>query len=373
MLRWVILVVAVVALTAVATVAVPYLTDPGDARKVPVVEVNGPQPKLVLEAASEFDFGKMARFDKATHGWLVKNEGEIPLEIWQHGQTTCSCTVAKPGLDEKKNPVKMVIAPGKSDTVELGWHTDKDLGKDYSQGATFGTNDPRQPFIKLTVKGKVYPSVEIVPPQMIQFPRISSEEPHRARFLVFSQERPELKVLKVETSKPDLIVGQAQPMTSEEAAMVKVTKGYRVDIEVKPGMPLGNFHEELVVHTDHPKQPEVKVSVGGFVFGPISVTPERVRMTGVVGAEGATRELLLVVSKGKETHFEVAQKPEKLEVAIAQDDHSKVKGRYRLTVTVPKGTAPGDVEGEIVLRTDHPRAKEVKIPVSILISRSRVG
>ncbi len=374
MLRWVILMVAVVALTAVATVAVPYLMDSEGARKVPVVEVTGPQPKLVLESAPEYDFGKMAKFEKATHSWVVKNEGELPLEIWQQGQTTCSCTVAKPGLDQKtQKSVKMVIPPGKSDTVELSWHTEKDLGENYSQGATFGTNDPRRPRFNLTVKGKVYPAVEIVPPQMIQFPRISNEEPHRARFLVFSKERPDLKVIKVETSKPDLIVGKAQPMTTEEAAMTKVEKGYRVDVEVKPGMPLGNFHEELVVHTDHPKQPDVKVSVGGFVFGPISVSPERVRMTGVSGAEGASRDLVLVVRGGQETHFEVTQKPEKLEVAIARDDKSNIKGRYRLTVEVPKGTAPGDVEGEIVLKTDHPRAREVKIPVSILISRSRAG
>src|SRR5262245_46023992 len=134
MLRWAILVVVVVSLTAAATVAVWYLPDPEDAPKVSVVEVTGPQPELVLEGDPIYDFGKMAKFEKATHSWVVKNQGQVPLEIQQLGQTTCSCTVAKPGLDEKRQHVTMVIQPGESNTVELSWHTEKDLGTDYSQG-----------------------------------------------------------------------------------------------------------------------------------------------------------------------------------------------------------------------------------------------
>jgi hypothetical protein len=373
MLRWVILVVVVVALTAAATIVVQYLPDSEDARKVPVVEVTGPQPKIVIEGDLDYEFGKMAKFEKAKHGWVVKNEGEVPLEIRQYGSTTCSCTVAKPGLDEKKQPVTMVIQPGGSDTVELSWHTEKDLGENYSQGAKFETNDPRKPIIQLSVKGKVYPAVEIVPPQMIQFPRISNEEAHGARFFIYSKERPDLKVLKFTISRPDQIVAAAQPMTPEEAKQLKVEKGYKVTVEVKPGMPLGGFQDTLVVHTDHPKQPDVNISIGGFVFGPISVTPERVRMTDVVGGEGASRDLILVVRGGKETHFEVAEKPAKVDVSVERDDTATLKGRYRLTVKVPPGTAAGDVHGEIVLKTDHPMAKELKIPVSILISRSRTG
>ena len=44
-----------------------------------------------------------------------------------------------------------------------------------------------------------------------------------------------------------------------------------------------------------------------------------------------------------------------------------------MTVTVPPGTAAGEVEGNIVLKTDHPNASELTIPVSILISRSGAG
>ena len=149
MLRWVILVVAVVFLTAAATLVVQFLPDAEDASKVAVPEVTGPQPKIAIEGDLIYDFVKMSRHDKASHTWTVKNDGEAPLEVWQEGKTTCSCTAAKLDHGEKiefdeNKKTTMVLKPGEAKTIDLEWHTEKDLGEDYSQGATFGTNDPRK-------------------------------------------------------------------------------------------------------------------------------------------------------------------------------------------------------------------------------------
>ena len=367
MLRWVILVVAVVALTAAATLVVQYMPDSADTSKVPVVTPTGPQPKVVIDEDPIYDFGKMAQHDGSSHTWLVRNEGEVNLDIWLVGKPTCSCTIAK-----LEGGQKATIKPNVATTIDLTWNT-KEFHDDYSQGATFGTNDPRTPTFRLAIKGKVYPPVVVFPPQMMQFPRISNEEPHKSKFAVYSQERPELKVIKVVSSKPALIVAEFKPMTPEEAKQLKVEKGYMVTVEIKPGMPLGNFHEELVVTTDHPKQPEVKMTVGGSGMARSAVTPPGVRMPDVVGRIGASKELVVVVRGGRETDFEAVRKPEKVDVTITPDDKSTHKGRYRLTVSVPPGTAPGEVVGDIVLKTDHPHAGEVIIPVSILISRSGAG
>ena len=142
-------------------------------------EITGPQPRFEVQGDLVYDFGKMPKFDEASHSWAVTNTGETPLEIWLEGSTTCSCTVSKPGLDKEGKREKLIIPPGKADTIELHWHTKKDLPEDYSQGGTFGTNDPHNPKFMLTVKGKVYPAVSVYPPEMIQFPQISNEEPSR--------------------------------------------------------------------------------------------------------------------------------------------------------------------------------------------------
>ena len=50
-------------------------------------------------------------------------------------------------------------------------------------------------------------------------------------------------------------------------------------------------------------------------------------------------------------------------VEIAPGDKTNKPGKYRLIVTVPPGIPTGTVNEEIILETDHPFAKEVKIPI----------
>ncbi len=41
-----------------------------------------------------------------------------------------------------------------------------------------------------------------------------------------------------------------------------------------------------------------------------------------------------------------------------------------MTVKVPPGTAPGWINDTIILKTDHPKVSELKIPVNIFVSNS---
>jgi hypothetical protein len=309
----------------------------------------------------------MSQHQQGTHTWTIKNVGEGTLDLWMEGKPTCSCTIAK-----LENGQKAVIPPGESTTIDLEWNT-KDFHEKYSQGATFGTNDPSHPTFQLTVAGDVYPPVSVYPPQLMQFPSISNEEPHDQSIAVYSQDRPKLKLTKLTTSKPNLIVAEATPLTEEDGKQLKIEAGYRVKVTVKPGMPVGQFHEELVIQTDHPNLPEVKVSVTGTVTGPIGAIPPRLRMANVPSRLGGTAEIILLVRGGRPTQFEVMYKPEQMEIAIVQDDTPTLKGRYRMTVTLPPGVPAGRVESQIILKTDHPQAGEVKIPVSLLVTKSAPG
>ena len=107
------------------------------------------------------------------------------------GKPTCSCTIAKlGGRQDGYDQARRCRPPSTWTGIP------RKCPEDYSQGATFGTNDPRMPTFMLSIKGKVYPPVVVYPPQMIQFPRISNEEPHKAKIAVYSQERPDLKVTR---------------------------------------------------------------------------------------------------------------------------------------------------------------------------------
>ena len=52
---------------------------------------------------------------------------------------------------------------------------------------------------------------------------------------------------------------------------------------------------------------------------------------------------------------------------IIPNETATLKGRYRMTVTVPRGTPPGLIDDEIILKTDHPKVPEIKVPVNIVV------
>jgi hypothetical protein len=79
---------------------------------------------------------------------------------------------------------------------------------------------------------------------------------------------------------------------------------------------------------------------------------------------------MLLVRNQESTHFEVAEKPERVAVTIepaaSRADNEKVK-RYKLTIVVPAGLEPGEIKGDVVLKTDHPSVGRFHLPVSGVI------
>jgi Protein of unknown function (DUF1573) len=372
MTRWIGLACALVVLTGAATVVYQVLPEP---LPEPTIErlrqSDGPPPKLELIGGKVYEFGALAANTKGSHTWLFKNVGRGPLEVWLE-QTSCSCTVAQLKTEEGEPKRMVTIPPGGSIPLEVTWEG-RTWGR-FGQSATLGTNDPDNRPVNLSVVGTILAPVEAEPSESITFPEISAEESHRQTVAIVSHDRPDLKLTKLVSSKPGLIVAEAKPMTPEELRRRKVKSGYNVTVEVKPGLSPGRFSEELMVETDHPNRPALKLTVVGRTYGPISVVPSGLLMPSVVSRRGASQDLKLIVRGADRTHFEVASKPEKIRVAIAPEDQPGATGRYRVTVTVPPGTSPGVLDDPIVLKTDHPKIHEVRIPVRIYVSsRSEAG
>ena len=263
-----------------------------------------------------------------------------------------------------------MVKPHDSTKVDVEWQT-KTFHDDYSQGVTLTTNDPNNPALSIKVHGTVHPSVIVVPGESISFKSASNEETYQDRVAVFSMDRPETKITKLTSSQPEFVVPRLERLSAEDCKRLRVKNGgYWVIVELKPGMPLGRFQHEVRIATDHPLKTDLQLTVTGNAVGPISVIPERVRMPSVSSSQGGSRDAILVVRGARPTKFEVIRHPEKLDVTIAADDTPTQKGRYKMTVTVRPGTPAGPVDGDIVLKTDHPRAAEMKIPVTVGISNA---
>jgi hypothetical protein len=269
----------------------------------------------------------------------------------------------------KAEGTKEVVKPGASTEIEVKWET-KDMVGEFGKNVTISTNDPRRPEFRLNVHGLVHNPVMVLPPPQentIALGLISNDEPTKSSIAVFSPNRPELKLKKIVTSKPDLIEIKPIALSQTELAQIKAKGGYRVTLEIKPGLPQGSLREELIIETDHPDQPRLQYTLTGTVTGPISVIPASLSMVTVSGKKGGRSELTLLVREGRSTGFTITHKPEKVEVSLEPNETPTLKGRYRLTVTVPPGSPAFQVADEIVLKTDHPRVKELRIPVSVVV------
>ncbi|MFO0892720.1 MAG: DUF1573 domain-containing protein [Isosphaeraceae bacterium] len=323
-----------------------------------------PLPKVEIDGSLTHEFGNMVTQKTGSRKWVVHNRGEGDLELWLSG-SSCVCTVAKlEGRGEQGGR-----QAGRSTEIEVEWKT-KDMVGEFSKNATISTNDPRRPEFKLTVRGMVQNPVVIMPPPVentIPLGSINNDEPMRMSMAVFSPDRPEMKVTKITSSKPDAITVTPLPLTKDEQAQLQNKGGYRVNLEIKPGMSQGNLREELIIETDHPDQPKLQYILTGTITGPISVIPPSLNMVTVNGKRGGKNELTLLVREGRSTNFTIAHKPEKVEVSLNANETPTLKGRYRLTISVPPGSPAFQLDDQIILKTDHPRVSELRIPVSIVV------
>ena len=316
----------------------------------------------------------MAQETTGKHGWVFRNTGLGTLELRNLG-TDCSCTIAelgaegRPGTDKK---TVLEVKPGAAEPIDLTWNTRKIEGA-YRKSARIGTNDPKRPEIILSVEGEVHPAVVVYPPEgSVDYLIVSNDEEHDRQVAIYSKDRPELKITRLISSNPALLSVDSRPLNPDEAKAFKIASGHSILIKLKKTDNLGAFAEEILAQTDHPLKPEVRIKVRGKIAGAITVIPEKVSIRDVNSSLGGSQDVTLWV-RGRETAtFTVLKKPKGLDVSVTPTKTTPgTKGsKYKLTVKVLPGTPAGEIEGDILLKTDVPMAGEFHLPVSVLVQSS---
>ncbi len=404
MLRWVIFSVVVVVGAGIATIAASYLSTSSSKPDEPVPTGQslpaGPTGTANLTEPTTFKFGTMSQQSEGKHDWYLTNTGKGELKL-SKGDSTCSCTMANLAEGQEQ-----ILAAGQSTKITLSWNTKTNNGP-WSQRATILVkNDPDKQKIDFFVEGTVRPAITTFPTDgAVDYGSVENDVKHDRDVAIFSIDRPNTKFKIKAVSNANLLDVSVKPVTPDELKQIQAQvnmmhahkepagtppkehedaeKGHshddaqvktasKVSITLKANAPLAGFAEEVLVETDHPAKPTVQLHVHGNVKGPITMTPERFRMLEVSAKKGDTQKVTIWVRDQKKTNFTVEKKPKNVEVKIAAVENSansanSAATRYELTLTVPPGAAPGSITDDIVLKTDHPRAAEVKVPVVVLI------
>jgi hypothetical protein len=254
-----------------------------------------------------------------------------------------------------------VIPPGQEGLIRLQLPT-WDLGDDVTAQGSFRLNDAAASPVTLTLKAQVRP-------------RLIEVLPLPAAFIsVFAGDSGE-RTLTVESHllRP-LALTRVEPLgTHFTAAVAEEVAGrvFRLTVTVPPGTAPGRYQEAVVLHTDDPGQPRVRVPVHVLVKTELYVNPE-VADFGVIeladldanpGLVDLLSQKLLV--KRRAGTFELGAVTCDVPALSLTRTPADGAGQVFAVDVRPDASKlrPGKLEGTMRIATSDPRFPELVVPV----------
>jgi hypothetical protein len=305
------------------------------------------QPKAVPVEPIK-DVGTIAKGEKIVHDFVLRNEGNAPLEV-TGVRPACGCTVAE--FDK-------TIAPGQTGKVHAVVDTTTFSGP-IAKGVTVTTNDPENPQIELTVRAKVEPYIN-VKPGYARYMTVQGEgKQGNIVQTLWAPDGTPFDIVKVDSPLPSLKLAFREAAEGERQADAK-GKQWRVEMLLANDAPVGPIADYVTVTTNHPKQKVVQIPVSGFVRPIIAVTPP-VADFGQIEVKEPLRKALNLRNFATES-IKVTGIEENLPGVDAQLESLEDGREYQVRLTL-KPEVKGPFAGKLMVRTDSPKTPVIEVEV----------
>jgi hypothetical protein len=349
--------------------------------------VSGPAPRAETGEVRHA-FGTLGTGGSGSHEFLVRNGGDGALTL-RKGTTSCTCTVSDfEAIEGGSADGTRVVPPGGETKIRVQWKA-KPPGGPFRQQATILTDDPRRPEVVFTVEGTVVPTWKAVP-DLLAVPRVSASSGERVTADVFTYgtEPP----VVTEATLDDLKIAQfvslaTAPLSAEEVAgETGATGGFRLTVDLKPGLPIGPLKRMIQVSFTMPEPLVAEIPLEGTVGGDLVMagpgwdSSRQALLLGTVSGKTGLRTRVFLTAKGphrdsvRPTVREVV--PELLQVTIGDGSPIGTGGAVRIPIDIvipPDSRAVNHLcsqqgpAGRIVLATGHPDSPEFTIPVCVAV------
>lgn len=293
------------------------------------------------------DAGNVAKGEKIAHDFILRNDGDAPLEITQV-HPACGCTVVE--FDK-------TIAPGKTGKIHAVVDTSTFNGA-IAKGVTVFTNDVDTPQIELTVKAKVQPFLAVKPGYAryltVQGEPLEGDIPQT----IWATDGAPFDVVKVDSPYPFLKTSfrEAKP---EERLPEAEGKQWKIEMLLANDARVGPLAEYVTVHTTHPKQKIVQIPVSGFVRPVMAVTPPVADFGRVELKEPLNRSLNVRNFASEKINVTAVEgAPKGIEAKLEPlEDGREYQVRLTLSPELPKGP----LNSKISIRTDSPKIPVIEV------------
>ena len=303
-------------------------------------------PRIACDAP-EFNFGRAGEGEAVEKKFLIRNAGDEDLLIQRIVPSCTSCTVINVSTNR--------VAPSQSLTIPVRLTLGGFQGT-LTKTVTIESNDPATPRFPLTLKGEVVSDI-ILRPAVLAFGQLTEGVPAEQEVSVKAGEGHTLQVTGVDC---------AQGIFKAELVVDEAGKSYRVKVRFdgtrfaeERMLVRGRMADMLVIRTESPGRPVVKVGIQGMLQPGLRVFPAEFKFPGHSKASTAT--VMLRATPGKT--FKVL----KAEWPVAGVT-AEISDPLPLGVRVVfRGIAVEDALGgrHAVITTDLPGYEEIRIPIAV--------
>jgi hypothetical protein len=256
---------------------------------------------------------------------------------------------------------------------------------EFEQSGTLDTNDPIKKSVRLAIHGHVIDTVR-AERQDIHFHDLSPSESSTQTVNIYSFRDEKLKIENHDVSSAragEHLSVSFGPLTSDELAKEPRAKdGVRMTVELKPGLPQGDFDATISVTTNQSSDPLTVKVIGNIATDILLMGPNVMRERSLVGLSAVSqkdgkKQTVFLIVKGphrENTKVEIDSVEPKVDFSAKLGEPLRDSAktiRYPIVIEVPPGAAPV-TRGEgnyarIHVKTTHPEIKEMTINVRYVV------
>ena len=311
-------------------------------------------PRLTLVDPVK-DFGTVAKGEKLSYTFQIKNTGTADLEILA-ARPACGCTVAE--FDK-------VIKPGQTGKIVSNVDTSGFTGP-IAKSVTLETNDPAAPTAQVTISATVKPYVDVHPAGFVRYNLLQGDVEAQSVTL-YSEESEPLEIVRVETPQEWIKVDYKKLDEPNPTIGKQGQNQYRLIFTVGgPDARTGPLAERVRIVTNSKHQPEYFVNVTGVIRPTYRVEPAGGVNFGEVAPndENAKRSFLVKSLNLKQPESFVVTKAESNVAGLKADVKPTAnKGEYEITLAVDEKAKAGQLDGIVKVYTSDKLRPVADVPV----------
>jgi hypothetical protein len=330
----------------------------------------------------EFDFDRAKnKTNGLKHAFVVRNTGNAPLLITRAEPSCKLCMFVDSSL-----PIE--IPPGAMSEIVIRWNIET-TDETFRRSVTINTNDLNHPEIVMVITGKVLQPLRVTPRELV-LSHVPKGEPVTVKVRLDAFYTDDLQV-----GRPELLDAESseffdvQTVHLEGADLAPAARsGVDLVVIVKPGLPLGAFHQRIRLTTNVEENAELTVPIEGLVQGGVSIIGEGkrwdekrglLRMGAIKRSQGAEATLKLYV-RGEHQEGLVLGPPRVFPdwLVVHCSEPTAIEGgkvtQAKVTIKVPTGSPTADYSGavdfkpgEIIIPTNKPALGDIRLQVNFAV------